>query len=89
MGELAMALGENAYFDRPVFDRTGLTGRYDITLKFSARPGAPPGIAQNRRPSLAAMLRRRLGLRLVPAKSPMPVLRIDLARAVATRCTEP
>ena len=62
MGELAMALGENAYFDRPVFDRTGLTGRYDITLKFSAR---------------------------VPAKSPMPVLRVDLARAVAMRCTEP
>jgi uncharacterized protein (TIGR03435 family) len=89
MAELAMDLGQNAYFGRPVIDRTGLKGRYDITLKFSARPGAPPGFAQSRRPPLAAALRRKLGLRLVPGKSPMPVLVIDAARPVASRCTEP
>jgi uncharacterized protein (TIGR03435 family) len=89
MVELAMDLGQNAYFGRPVIDRTGLKGRYDITLKFSARPGAPPGFAQSRRPPLAAALRRKLGLRLVPGKSPMPVLVIDAARPVASRCTEP
>ncbi len=89
MGELAMALGENAYFGRPVLDRTGLTGKYDITLKFSPRVGAPAGIEHNRRPPLSVMLRRKLGLRLVPAKSPMPVLVIDAARPVASRCTEP
>ena len=33
MGELAMALGEHAYFDRPVLDRTGLTGNYDTVRK--------------------------------------------------------
>jgi uncharacterized protein (TIGR03435 family) len=76
-GHLSLWLG------RPVFDATGLTGRYDFTLTFSseqlsnssapsddsAPPDSPPG--------LVTAIQEQLGLKLVPAKGTMNVIVID------------
>jgi uncharacterized protein (TIGR03435 family) len=74
---------QEVVLDRPVVDQTGLKGRYDFTLKWapddsqfgghvppaSDDPSAPP--------SLFTALQEQLGLKLVPAKGPVPVLVID------------
>jgi uncharacterized protein (TIGR03435 family) len=68
--------------DRPVIDRTGLTGTYDIHLEWMAdEPAArgpdagtasdPPGTA------LIAAIRKQLGLQLEPAKGPYEFFVID------------
>ena len=58
--------------DGPVFDRTGLTGSYDFTLKWTALPSQPPG------PSLSAAVQAQLGLQLVrDSKIPIDFFVID------------
>jgi uncharacterized protein (TIGR03435 family) len=52
---------------RPVVDRTGLTGLYDIDLRWSEGPDGP---------SLVSAVQEQLGLKLVPARSPQRILRI-------------
>ena len=83
--ELARAL------DRPVLDKTGFTGEFDLDLNFTDEdvmksPGfaAPDDPGGNRLPAgpnlpniFAAM--EQLGLKLVPAKGPVEVLVIDHA----------
>jgi uncharacterized protein (TIGR03435 family) len=74
MGEFAPDL---AYFlDRPAVDQTGLKGRYDLQLKWtadeskaSADGSAPPG--------LFTAIQEQLGLKLEPVKAPVEVLVID------------
>ena len=56
---------------RPVVDRTGLTGAWDIELTFN--PDAP----DDPRPSLFTALQEQLGLRLEPSRAPVQVLVID------------
>ena len=75
---------------RPVLDRTGLSGRFDIDFTytpdaFSAaalaqRPGGtvPPGVDPNG-PPLATALAEQLGLKLEPIKAPIEVLVITHA----------
>jgi uncharacterized protein (TIGR03435 family) len=73
---------------RPVIDKTGLTGLYDLTLKFAfegrmpgvmgplgAPQGAPP--VDPDAPSLSAALQEQLGLRLEGARGPVEVVIID------------
>jgi len=72
---------------RPVIDKTGLTGLYDVTLKFAYEGrmpgvmgplGAPPGApADPDAPSLAAALQEQLGLKLEGARGPVEVVVID------------
>src|SRR5262249_18527505 len=62
---LAVALG-TLYADRPVVDKTGLKGLYDIRLQW-----APPET------SLFNALEEQLGLKLEAGKGRMPVLVID------------
>jgi uncharacterized protein (TIGR03435 family) len=78
---------------RPVIDKTGLTGLYDITLKFApegvraAGPLGPTltllqGQAQSppadaNAPSLSAALEEQLGLKLESARGPVEVVVID------------
>jgi|SRR6185437_3794070 len=73
MGLLATALSENN--DRPVVDKTGLTGRYDIVLPAPERSveGAPPADPEAERMEMV----KSLGLRLEPAKEDIEVLVID------------
>jgi uncharacterized protein (TIGR03435 family) len=72
---------------RIVIDRTGLTGTYDIDLKWAPTPDqlppgppppgfVPPPIDPNG-PSLFAALQEQLGLKLEAERGPVEVLVID------------
>jgi uncharacterized protein (TIGR03435 family) len=75
---------------RPVFDKTGLTGLYDFTLKYAPEQnmsGAVPGDSASGSavvtpadpvgPTLLAALEDQLGLKLVPSRGSMYILVID------------
>lgn len=74
MNDFAVGLSRGLV-SRPVVDQTGLEGRYDFTLKWSAEynvasdPDAPPG--------LFTALEEQLGLALKPTHAEIKVLRID------------
>ena len=82
---LALVLG------RPVLDKTGFTGDFDLNLSFTADdatmglpgyggPGDPGGNrlpTDANLPNIFAALEGQLGLKLVPAKGPVDVLAID------------
>ena len=74
--------------DRPVLDKTSLTGRYDFKLEWildarnSSSPivvtsGEAPTAPEPDGPSLFAALQEQLGLRLEPQKAPVETLVID------------
>lgn len=63
---------------RPIIDRTGLTGRYDIDLDYAALTG--PLTAADRLDAPASVftaVQEQLGLKLEPGREPMPVLVIE------------
>ena len=59
---------------RVVLDKTGLTAKYDITLKWS-KDDAPATDASP--PTLLTALQEQLGLKLVSSKAPVPTFVID------------
>ena len=68
--------------DRPLIDKTGLTGRFDFTLELTPEPRtapadspAPPAPVIG--PTVINALRDQLGLKLQPAKASLPVLIVD------------
>jgi len=74
-------------FDRPLLDKTGLTGGFDFSLDYTAHP---PGMTADVAAALAAgdtepelsiltALREQLGLKVVAARQPSEVLVIDHA----------
>lgn len=79
--------------DRPVLDKTGFTGEFDLNLSFTpddalmglpgfGGPGDPGGSSiptDPNLPNIFAALEAQLGLKLVPAKEPVEVLVIDHA----------
>jgi uncharacterized protein (TIGR03435 family) len=58
--------------DRPVIDKTGITGKFDIHLRFS-----PDNATDPNDPTVFTAIQEQLGLKLVPAKGPIEVLVID------------
>ena len=91
MAEFAGRMLENDV-DRPIIDRTGLTGRFDVHLEFArdnARsgpvrlngadsPGLPPSSPDRAAgPSIFTALQEQLGLKLSAEKGPVDVLVID------------
>ncbi len=81
-------LGSNAFRldQRPVIDKTGLTGNYDFTLSFlpdlppgfnreQLPPGLPPGFLD--RPNIYDALKQQLGLKIESQKGPVPFMVID------------
>jgi uncharacterized protein (TIGR03435 family) len=81
MKYLSWYLGQQVQRDeRPVVDKTGLTGNYDFTLNFAPYRGvdAPADVpdVQNR-PSLFEALKEQLGLRLTSEKGPVEYYVID------------
>ena len=62
--------------DRPVIDRTGLTGTFDWSLQWTPDPSASPA---NDSISLFTALQEQLGLKLEPTRGPVDVLVIDHA----------
>jgi len=63
---------------RVVVDKTNLAGRYDLKLEWSA-DDAPA--SDNSAPSLFTAIQEQLGLKLEPAREPVPVLVIDHVEA--------
>lgn len=68
MNTLARVLSN--YTDRPVVDRTGLSGTYGITLDFAIENG-------DDRPSVFTAVQEQLGLKLEAGKAPIEMLVID------------
>ena len=64
---------------RPVQDKTGLGGSYDLKLDFSLDPSTDSAL-----PSIFTALQETLGLKLEPAKIPVEVLVIDHANRTPT-----
>lgn len=69
---------------RPIINKTGLTGLYDVKLEWSPEPGLaanqngqPAGPPNDSRPSLFTAIQEQLGLKLESAKGPVEVLVID------------
>ena len=83
MGDLAGKLG--FFLDRPVVDRTSITGRYDFTLAWtidefqSARLKAfpVPQRGNGEAPNLFTAIQEQLGLKLEAANAPAEVLVVD------------
>jgi uncharacterized protein (TIGR03435 family) len=65
---------------RPVIDRTGLTGAFDVDLQWTSGPvgpgaGAAPPVDDG--PSIFVALQEQLGLRLEPGRAPFDVVVVD------------
>ncbi|HEU5341203.1 TIGR03435 family protein [Edaphobacter sp.] len=68
--------------ERPVIDKTGLTGNYDFTLSYA--PVLPPNVSPEKfpaglldRPSIFDALKHQLGLRLEAGRGPVVYYVID------------
>jgi uncharacterized protein (TIGR03435 family) len=69
-----LAEGLSKITGRVVVDKTGLTGRYDFKLVWTADDAA---LADGDPPTLFTAIQEQLGLKLEPAKEPVPVVVID------------
>lgn len=77
---------QTAVLDRPVVDQTGLTGRFDFTLKWTPDESQfgglgikvpPPSDKPDAPPNLYQAIQEQMGLKLDPVKAPADVLVID------------
>lgn len=64
------------FLDRPVVDRTGLTGRYDFRLQWTFDETQAPG-GGNSAPGVFTAIVEQLGLKLEQVKAPTDVLVVD------------
>jgi uncharacterized protein (TIGR03435 family) len=75
------------HLDRPVIDRTGLSGAFDIELEaaeIKAAPDYKPGpsdlaLPPAASPTIFVALQEQLGLKLEPVVAALPVIVIDQA----------
>jgi uncharacterized protein (TIGR03435 family) len=79
-----VAMMQRAMLDRPVLDKTDLTGRYDFDLEWAPDEtqfgGAlVPAPSDSPSPPLFTALQQQLGLKLVATKGPVDALIIDHA----------
>jgi uncharacterized protein (TIGR03435 family) len=76
----ALAGPLEAMLDRPVVDRTGLAGAYDIDLQWAPtdlHAGEAPNAVSSEGPSLFTAVEEQLGLKLVPHKEKVEVVVVD------------
>jgi uncharacterized protein (TIGR03435 family) len=80
MGEFASLL-QRSPLDRPVADRTGLTGRYDFDLDFSPDEslwgGLFPRPENSDQPGLLRAMQEQLGLKLESTRGPVDTIVIE------------
>lgn len=75
---------QRAVLDRPVLDKTGLTGKYDFDLEWAPDESqfngeiAPPSADASAAPLFTA-IQQQLGLKLVATKGPVDALIVDRA----------
>jgi uncharacterized protein (TIGR03435 family) len=78
-GQLSLTLG------RPVIDKTGLTGMFEVHLRWTADLATqgspvdsnPPSVTDSTGPSIFTALQEQLGLKLESGKGPVDILVID------------
>ncbi len=63
--------------DRPVLNRTGLSGAYDFALEWVADSGDSSAVGSTAGPGFRQALREQMGLKLVPEKAPVDVIVVD------------
>jgi len=88
MDLIASSFTEGSELDRPVIDRTGLTGKFDYALEYSPRPDGTPPSETNLHsdpsgPSLTQALQEQLGLKFEPQTAPLNVVVVDYADALS------
>src|SRR5205814_6903135 len=83
MSDLARLM-QRAILDRPVVDKTGLTGRYDFDLEwapdetqFGGAFARTAGADDSAKPGLFAAIQQQLGLRLEATRGPVELFVID------------
>jgi len=72
----------SAGLGRAVIDKTGLTGKFDLTLKWTPDTGSPPlinGMPDTSAPSIFTAIQEQLGLKLESTRAAVPVLVVDHA----------
>jgi len=82
LSDLADALADIT--GRPVADRTGLTGNYDLRLRFAPetpkqKKAKSDAAAIPNQPSIFTAIQEQLGLKLEPAKLPVAIIVIEHA----------
>jgi bla regulator protein blaR1 len=82
MERLAATIPTFGSVERPVVDRTGLRGTFDLTIEWTSEPpgAAPPDPnvqPGTQGPTFLEALREQLGLKLESAKAPLQILIID------------
>jgi uncharacterized protein (TIGR03435 family) len=80
METLAINLTGPYYVDRPVIDRTGLSGRFVLSLEYQPSGSQPSGAnsqADQDGPTFLEAMREQLGLKLESATGPITVLVVD------------
>lgn len=87
MPELASTFGNSPEIDELVIDRTGLTGRYDMSVRTGGGmipspfgrplPRSVGDIAANDFPPIRQAIREQLGLRLERIRAPVEVIVIE------------
>jgi uncharacterized protein (TIGR03435 family) len=83
MSDLARLM-QRAILDRPVVDKTGLTGRYDFDLEWAPDETqfggeVPPASAEAQAAPLFSAIQQQLGLRLEATRGPVQALVVDRA----------
>jgi uncharacterized protein (TIGR03435 family) len=75
---------QRGVFNRPVVDKTGLSGKYDFDLEwspdetqFEGQLARPAGSGPPTKPSLFEAVQQQLGLRLEATKGPIETIVID------------
>jgi uncharacterized protein (TIGR03435 family) len=74
MGRLLTAVG--GFSGRPIIDKTGLTGKYDMWLEFDGRAMMFPDYAADL-PALNVAMEQQLGLKFVDARAPFDIVVVD------------
>lgn len=75
LASLVGALAE--HLDRPVLDQTGLTGKYNFTVKWTTAPGPKGSVAAAQ--TMVEDVQKQLGLEIVPEEADVKFLVIDHA----------
>jgi uncharacterized protein (TIGR03435 family) len=88
MADLAQSLTRilASELGRVAVDQTGLTGKYDLLLKWTPDTGPPPmlnGEPDTSAPNIFTAIQEQLGLKLEAAKGPVTVLVVDHAEMPA------
>ncbi len=70
--------------DRPILDKTGLTGKYDLVIDFVPQLNGPQPLGGDPQPDASGptfleALKEQLGLKLEPQTGPVDILVVDHA----------